>query len=325
MNYIFLIIGFALLIKGADIFVDGASAIAKKFGIPSVIIGLTIVSIGTSAPELAVSIIASFKDANEITMGNILGSNIFNTLMVLGATAIIMPIAITKSTISKDFVISVIVSVVLLILTFGGMYFGGNSKISRLSGIILLVICIAYIGSLIISTKKINGLNENIEMEEVKEIEEIKVSICIVKILIGIIGVVVGGQLVVDSATNIATSFGMSQKLIGLTIVAVGTSLPELVTSMVAAMKRENDIALGNVLGSNIFNILLILGASASINPITVAPSLAIDLIFLIVVTLILGAFIFIGNKEESKLSRTQGTVLVLIYLVYIVYIVIRN
>ena len=320
MSYIFLIIGFALLIKGADIFVDGASAIAKKFGIPAVIVGLTIVSIGTSAPELAVSIIASLKGANEITMGNILGSNIFNTLMVLGVTSIIMPIVIKKSTISKDFFISVMVSILLLVLTFGSMLFGGNSKISRLSGIILLVFCIAYIISLIIATKKSNGLDESEETEE-----EIKVVNCIIKILFGIIGVVIGGQMVVDSATNIAIAFGMSQKLIGLTIVAVGTSLPELVTSMMAAIKGENDIALGNVFGSNIFNILLILGVSATISPIAVASQLGIDLIFLIVITLILGAFMFIGKNGKSKLSRKEGMLLVLIYIAYIIYIVIRN
>ena len=320
MSYIFLIIGFALLIKGADIFVDGSSAIAKKFGIPAVIVGLTIVSIGTSAPELAVSIIASLKGANGITMGNILGSNIFNTLMVLGVTSIIMPIVIKKSTIRKDFFISVMVSILLLVLTFGSMLFGGNSKISRLSGIILLVFCIAYIVSLIIATKKSNGVDESEETEE-----DIKVFNCIIKILFGIIGVVIGGQMVVDSATNIATAFGMSQKLIGLTIVAVGTSLPELVTSIMAAIKGENDIALGNVFGSNIFNILLILGVSATITPIAVAPQLGIDLIFLIIITLILGAFMFIDKNGKSKLSRKEGMLLVLIYIAYIVYILIRN
>lgn len=323
MNYILLIIGFALLIKGADIFVDGASKVAKKFGIPAVIVGLTIVSIGTSAPELAVSVIGALKGANEITVGNILGSNIFNTLMVLGVTSIIMPIVIKKSTISKDFIISVIVAIVLLALTFGSMIWGGIPQINRLSGIILLVLCIAYIVSLIIATKKSNNSCENSDSEE--DEEEVKVLTCIIKILFGIIGVVIGGQMVVDSATNIATAFGMSQKLIGLTIVAVGTSLPELVTSMVAAIKQENDIALGNIFGSNIFNILLILGASATIKPMSVSPQLGIDLIFLIVVTLILGAFMFIGKEGKSKLSRKEGIVLVLIYIAYVVYIVMRN
>lgn len=323
MNYILLIIGFVLLIKGADIFVDGASKVAKKFGIPAVIVGLTIVSIGTSAPELAVSIIASLKGANEITMGNILGSNIFNTLMVLGITSIIMPIVIKKSTIKKDFLVSIIVAILLLVLTFGNVIWGGNPQISRLSGIILLILCVAYILSLIISTKNINKLDNNIENEEPKE--EINILTCIIKILVGIIGVVFGGQMVVNSATAIATAFGMSQKLIGLTIVAVGTSLPELVTSMMAAIKGENDIALGNVLGSNIFNMLLILGTASTISPIAVAPQLGIDLIFLIVVTLILGAFMFTGKNGESKLSKKEGIILVLIYVAYIAYIVMRN
>lgn len=323
MSYILLIIGFVLLIKGADIFVDGASAIAKKFGIPAVIVGLTIVSIGTSAPELAVSIISSLKGANEITMGNVLGSNIFNTLMVLGITSIIMPIAIKKSTISKDFIISIIVAIILLVLTFGNLIWGGSPQISRLSGIILLMLCIAYIVSLIIATKNSNESNNDIENEEPKE--EVKILTCIIKILVGITGVVFGGQMVVNSATEIATAFGMSQKLIGLTIVAVGTSLPELVTSMMAAIKGENDIALGNVLGSNIFNVLLILGTASAISPISVAPQLGIDLIFLIAVTLILGAFMFTGKNGESKLSKKEGIILVLIYVAYVAYIVMRN
>ncbi|MGL5084202.1 MAG: calcium/sodium antiporter [Clostridium sp.] len=323
MSYILLVIGFVLLIKGADIFVDGASAIAKKFGIPAVIVGLTIVSIGTSAPELAVSLISSLKGANEITMGNVIGSNIFNTLMVLGITSIIMPIVIIKSTIRKDFIISVMVVILLFILTFGNAIFGGNPQISRISGIILLILCVLYIISLIISTKKQNASSEDIVVNTNEE--EIKIGSCVVKILVGVIGVVLGGQIVVDCATAIATQFGMSEKLIGLTIVAIGTSLPELVTSMMAAIKQENDIALGNVLGSNIFNILLILGTSATISPIAVASQLGIDLIFLIVVTLILGGFMFLGKNTESKLSRKEGIALVTIYIGYVVYIVIRN
>ncbi|MBU3106237.1 calcium/sodium antiporter [Clostridium gasigenes] len=323
MNYILLIIGFVLLIKGADIFVDGASEIAKKFKIPEIIVGLTIVSIGTSAPELAVSIISSLKGSNEITMGNIIGSNIFNTLMVLGITSIIMPIVIKKSSISKDFIITVIVAILLLVLTFGDLLWGGTSQISTLNGIVLLILCIGYLLLLLLDTKKSNSLAENIESEEPQE--EIKILTCIIKILIGIAGVVSGGEMVVNAATNIATTFGMSQKLIGLTIIAVGTSLPELVTSIIAAIKGKNDIALGNVFGSNIFNMLLILGTAASINPIPVLPQLGIDLIFLIVVTLILGGFMFVGKNGKSKLSRKEGLILVLMYVVYIVYIVIRN
>ncbi|MBB6713792.1 calcium/sodium antiporter [Clostridium gasigenes] len=323
MSYILLIIGFVLLIKGADIFVDGASEIAKKFKIPEIIVGLTIVSIGTSAPELAVSIISSLKGSNEITMGNIIGSNIFNTLMVLGITSIIMPIVIKKSSISKDFIITVIVAILLLVLTFGDLLWGGTSQISTLNGIVLLILCIGYLLLLLLDTKKSNSLVENIESEEPQE--EIKILTCIIKILIGVAGVVSGGEMVVNAATNIATTFGMSQKLIGLTIIAVGTSLPELVTSIIAAIKGKNDIALGNVFGSNIFNMLLILGTAASINPIPVLPQLGIDLIFLIVVTLILGGFMFVGKNGKSKLSRKEGLILVLMYVVYIVYIVIRN
>ncbi|MBU3131124.1 calcium/sodium antiporter [Clostridium gasigenes] len=323
MSYILLIIGFVLLIKGADIFVDGASEIAKKFKIPEIIVGLTIVSIGTSAPELAVSIISSLKGSNEITMGNIIGSNIFNTLMVLGITSIIMPIVIKKSSISKDFIITVIVAVLLLVLTFGDLLWGGTSQISTLNGIVLLILCIGYLLLLLLDTKKSNSLVENIESEEPQE--EIKILTCIIKIFIGVAGVVSGGEMVVNAATNIAATFGMSQKLIGLTIIAVGTSLPELVTSIIAAIKGKNDIAIGNVFGSNIFNMLLILGTAASINPIPVLPQLGIDLIFLIVVTLILGGFMFVGKKGNSKLSRKEGLILVLMYVVYIIYIVIRN
>lgn len=322
MSYIILVIGFIFLIKGADIFVDGSSKVAKKFRIPAVIVGLTIVSIGTSAPELAVSIISSLKGTNEIAMGNIIGSNIFNTLMVLGVASIIMPIAINKSTISRDFIVSIIVAILLLVITFGNLILGKSPQISRISGIILLILCVTYILSLVIATKKSNGLKEDLEESEDKDV---KILTCIIKILLGVTGIIFGGQMVVNSATNIAIQFGMSEKLIGLTIVAIGTSLPELVTSMMAAIKQENDIALGNVLGSNIFNILLILGISATIKPIDVAEQLGIDLIFLIVVTLILGIFMFVGKNRESKLSRKEGVALVLIYVAYLFYIVIRN
>ena len=316
MSYIILIIGFILLIKGADIFVDGASNIAKKFGIPSIIVGLTIVSLGTSAPELAVSLIASLEGSNGITIGNVLGSNIFNTLIVLGLTSIIMPIIIKKSIIFKDYIVNVIVTIVLLILTFGRTLLNNEPGLTRVSGIILLIGCIGYIIYLIKSAKDGNDNNVN---------EEINILSSSIKIIIGIIGIILGGNLVVNSASDIAYSFGLSDKLVGLTIVAMGTSLPELVTSMIAAIKGENDIAIGNVLGSNIFNILLILGVSSTINPIVISSSLLVDIVFLIVISVILGIFMFTGKKEKLSLGRVEGLILVLLYISYIAYIIFRN
>ncbi|MDU3721836.1 MAG: calcium/sodium antiporter, partial [Clostridium celatum] len=293
MDYIFLIIGFFLLIKGADIFVSGAAAISKKLGIPSVIVGLTIVSLGTSAPELAVSVISSIQGSNDIAVGNVLGSNIFNTLMVLGVTIIIMPLIIKKETIKKDFIINILITILFLILTFNGILFGGQNYISRLDGIILLIICVTYIGFLVWSVKKgnvikVDKLDEEISVEVVLS-EDINIGKSILKIIIGIAGIVIGGNIVVDSASTIATAWGMSEKLVGLTIVAMGTSLPELVTSAVAALKGEEDMALGNILGSNIFNILLIIGISSVISPILVSSTLIVDFVFLIVVTLFIG------------------------------------
>ncbi|MBS6502252.1 MAG: calcium/sodium antiporter [Clostridium sp.] len=318
MSYLILIIGFILLIKGADIFVDGAAKIAKKFGIPSIIVGLTIVSLGTSAPELSVSLIASFEGNNGITIGNVLGSNIFNTLMVLGVTAIIMPIVIKKNSVIKDYIINIVVSIVLLVLTFGRVLLNKEAALTRISGIILLILCIIYTLYLIKSAK-------SRKEEDSEEEEDIKILSCIIKIILGIIGIIAGGNLVVSSASDIAYSFGLSDKLVGLTIVAVGTSLPELVTTMIASIKGENDIAIGNVLGSNIFNILLILGVSSSINAIPISSSLLIDILFLIVISIILGIFMFKGKKDKLKLDKLEGLILVLLYIIYMVYIISRN
>ena len=317
MDFIILIIGFFLLIKGADIFVDGASSIAKKIGIPSVIVGLTIVSLGTSAPELAVSLISSFNGNNGIAVGNVLGSNLFNTLVVLGGTAIVAPLIIKKSTIKRDYITTLLVTILTCFLIFG-LVPKSENMLSRISGIILLVVCIAYMFILVKAAKK-----DSVKDEE--NTSEIKMSKNILLSLIGVVGIVFGGNLVVDSATNIAYSLGMSEKLVGLTIVAVGTSLPELVTSIVAALKGENDIALGNVLGSNIFNLVLILGASATITPIAVSGVMIIDFIILIAVTLFIGALIFLNKKEEKRLGRLEGIILVGIYVAYLAYIIMRN
>ena len=317
MDFIILIIGFFLLIKGADIFVDGASSIAKKIGIPSVIVGLTIVSLGTSAPELAVSLISSFNGNNGIAVGNVLGSNLFNTLVVLGGTAIVAPLLIKKSTIKRDYIATLVVTILTCFLIFGVVPKSEN-MLSRISGIILLVVCVVYMFILVKAAKK-----DSVKDEE--NTSEIKMSKNILLSLIGVVGIVFGGNLVVDSATNIAYSLGMSEKLVGLTIVAVGTSLPELVTSIVAALKGENDIALGNVLGSNIFNLVLILGASATITPIAVSGVMIIDFIILIAVTLFIGALIFFNKKEEKRLGRLEGIILVGIYVAYLAYIIMRN
>ena len=326
MSYIFLIIGFFLLIKGADIFVSGASNISKRLGIPSVIVGLTIVSLGTSAPELAVSAISSIKGSNEIAVGNVLGSNLFNTLMVLGVTTIIMALTIKKSEVKRDFSINILVTILLLLLTFTTLLGGKDNYISRLDGIVLLIGCISYIAYLILSVKRGKIVSENIQEElALESTNETSIFKSILKLIIGVAGIVIGGQIVVDSATSIATSLGMSEKLVGLTIVAIGTSLPELVTSVVAAIKGEEDIALGNILGSNIFNILLIIGLSSAISPIAVSSNLIFDFVFLIVVTLIIGIMIFANKSDEKRFGKKEGIIIVALYVIYMIYIIIRN
>lgn len=328
MSYILLIVGFCLLIKGADIFVDGASAISRKLGIPAVIVGLTIVSLGTSAPELAVSIISSLQGSNEMAVGNVLGSNIFNTLMVLGVTVIIMPLIVKKQTIKKDFFISVIVTGIFLFLTFNGLIFGKANVISRFDGVILLIIGALYILYLIYSVKN-GSVKEEDEASEValdvELSEEVNIPKSILSLVIGVVGIVVGGDLVVDSASAIATTFGMSDKLVGLTIVAMGTSLPELVTSTVAALKGQEDMALGNILGSNIFNILLIIGVASTITPIVVSSTLLVDFMFLLIVTLIIGLMIFLNKSEEKKFGKFEGALFVSLYLGYMIFIIFRN
>ena len=320
MNYLILLIGFILLIKGADIFVDSASNIASKFKIPKMIVGLTIVSLGTSAPELAVSLIASLNGSNGITIGNVLGSNIFNTLMVLGVTSIIMPIIIIKDTVYKDYIVNLGVGIILLLLTFISYIFNKEAGLSRLSGVVLLILAIAYTIYLIIGAK-----NADADEEDNEESSDFNLVKYIFKIIIGAIAIIIGGNLVVNSASDIASNFGLSDKLIGLTIVAMGTSLPELVTSIIASVKGENDIAIGNVLGSNIYNILLILGVSSSINPIVFSNSLFIDILFLIFISLLLGVFMFNNKKKVLKLNKLEGLVLVLLYVGYMSYIIFRR
>lgn len=317
--YVWLIIGFVCLIKGADFFVEGSSSIAKIFNVPTVIIGLTIVAMGTSAPETAVSISAALQGANEIAVSNVVGSNFFNLLMVVGICAILQPINITMSLIKRDYPYSIFATILLLVFLVIGNIITGNPTLTRADGIIMLIFFIAYLIMLIRSTLIEIARGDKVEIEEVKS-RSLPVSIAL--ILVGLAGIIVGGDLVVKSATEIATVFGMSNTLIGLTIVAMGTSLPELVTSIVAAKKGEADLALGNVIGSNIFNILLVLGISSTVHGIAVQFDSVIDTVLLIAVNLIILAIVL---KKKSSIGRFVGIIMVVMYLIYTVYIIMRN
>lgn len=309
--YIVLVVSFVALIKGADIFVEGASSLAKKLGVSAAVIGLTIVAMGTSAPEAAVSISAALKGSNEIALGNVVGSNLFNLLMVLGICMIITKLPTQKETLKRDFPWNVIATVAIIAFI---VFF--DTKITRLEGVALLVLFVSYMGYLLYKTLKERNVSEE------DEIADISLGKSLIFLVIGLALVIVGGDLVVDSATSIARSWGVSDALIGLTIVAMGTSLPELVTSIIAARKGESDMAIGNVIGSNLFNLLFILGMTATIMPVAIdlASGILIDTIVLLAVTVMMYIFSATGNK----LQRVEGVVAVLCYGGYLAYIITR-
>ncbi|MBO6229272.1 MAG: calcium/sodium antiporter [Ruminiclostridium sp.] len=321
LSCLLLVVGFVALIKGADFFVDGSSGLAANFKVPGVIIGLTIVAMGTSAPELAVSTSAAIAGSNEIALSNVVGSNIFNLLGVLGICALIHPIPIDKTIMKRDYPISVIISFVTLLAVGLGFVLSGNfaetgmldnvGEISRIYGIILLVMFVAYIAMLIIQARK--------DRQQEEAVVPMPVWKCILLIIVGLACIIIGGELVVDNAKKIAAAAGMSETLIGLTIVAIGTSLPELVTSIVASKKGENGLAVGNVVGSNIFNILFILGVSSTIHPIAVNLASVLDLAILIIVSVI--TFIF---AKSGKLSRPAGAAMVALYAADVVFAIVR-
>ncbi|MBO5448066.1 MAG: calcium/sodium antiporter [Ruminococcus sp.] len=314
LEIILLAVGFVCLIKGADFFVDGASALAKKMKIPSLIIGLTIVAMGTSAPELAVSISSAAKGSNAMAVSNVIGSNLFNLLMVLGICAAIMPIVVTKEVLRRDYPVSIAASVLFILFILDGV-------LSRTEAAVLFLCLIAYMIVTIINAKK----NKIADEENDQSFSPIK---CAFFLIGGILAIVLGGNLVVDNAKAIAIAAGMSETLVGLTICAVGTSLPELVTSMTASKKGENDMAVGNVVGSNIFNIFCILGISGIISPIDLKASgdgsevsALMDGAILFAVSII-ALILCIKGK---KLSRSDGILMSLIYLAYMAFIVARN
>lgn len=328
MNYILLLIGFILLVKGADYFVDGSSSIAKKLRVPSLIIGLTIVAFGTSAPEASVSITAAINNQNGMAIGNVIGSNIFNLLMVLGASGIIKPLIVEKSMLSKEFPFLLLISIILVTLSLDTLFFNSTiNTIGRIDGLILLVLFGFFLYYLISSALK-NRNESYFEEESSIDIDTVNIKVIeksdsIIKpILISIIGigaVIFGGNLVVNSASNIATNLGISEQLIGLTIVSIGTSLPEFVTSVIAATKGESDLALGNVVGSNIFNILFILGASSVISPLTVDYKLIIDGIIMILSTLL----VYFYAYRKNNISKLESLSLLVFYLLYLGYLIL--
>lgn len=310
MNYILLFIGFLLLIKGADIFVEGSSNIAKFFKIPTIIIGLTLVAFGTSAPETAVSITAAINKSSDLSVSNIIGSNIFNLFVVLGITSLFKEVVTEKEVIKKDYSLSLFSSILLLVLIVINYFIKGSFILSRIGGGILLLVLIFYLINLV---KSVDSSK--------KVVEERKFSIKdVIFIIVGLVGVVLGGNLTVNAATEIARTFGMSERFIGLTIVAMGTSLPELCTSLVALLKGENDIAVGNVIGSNIFNILFILGSASLVNPMLINVESIIDLSILIIASILLLVFGF----NDLKLKKKEGVGMLLFYVGYFIYIFMR-
>lgn len=304
MQIVFLAIGFVMLVKGADWFVDGAAGIAERFGVPQLVVGLTIVAMGTSAPEAAVSITAALKGSADITIGNVVGSNILNILIILGISSVIVSIAVAKSTIRYEIPYMLIITALLL-----GMGWTGN-VITFGEGVVLWLAFILYLAYLFVMAKK--------NREEVSEDEQLKpVWQLLVLTVVGLVLIVWGSDVTVDAATAIAQYVGLSERFIGLTIVALGTSLPELFTSVSAAMKGKADIAIGNIVGSNIFNILFVVGTTALITPVVFAPNFVIDTL----VAIAAGVLLLLCVLRGKKLTRTGGILMLLSYAGYFVYL----
>lgn len=309
-----LLAGLLLILFGANWLVDGSSSIAKRFGISEFVIGLTIVGIGTSTPEMVVSFMSSFQGKADMAIGNIVGSNIFNTLMILGVTALISPLAITKSNLKRDIPLNIIVTVMLILLGMNLTIFGkGQDQLSRIDGAILLALFAGYLWT---SFKSDQGDSE----EGGEGIKEYKNGVSVLMIIAGLAGLIVGGRLFVNSATELAKMFGVSDKFIAITIMAAGTSMPELATCVVAALKGRGQLALGNVLGSNIANILLILGGAALINPLSFAGMTYVDLGIILIGALVILASAFMFKKKE--LDRYEGAIFVLMEIGYMWYLI---
>ena len=312
-SIVLLLVGFVLLIKGADFFVEGSSSVAKSLRIPSMIVGLTIVAMGTSLPELAVSVTASLAGNNALAVSNVIGSNIFNLMLVCGACALFAPLIVQKNTLKKEIPLSVVCVVLLLVLGLFGMELG------RTDGVILLILFIGFLVWMVKSALKAHAESANLE-ESDNEYKIYPAWVCVIYIVGGAIAIKFGGDFVVDGASAIAMKAGLSQNLVGLTIVAMGTSLPEFVTSVVAARKNEVDMAFGNVIGSNIFNILFILGVTATISPVAFIMENVVDSVILLIVSILVWVFAWSRLHIEKK----EGIVLLACYTGYLIYICMR-
>ena len=318
-----LAVGFAFLVKGADFFVEGSSSIAKKLKVPPIIIGLTIVAMGTSLPETAVSVTASLVQNNELAVSNVVGSNIFNLMFVIGVCSILTPIMVQKATVVRDIPLSLGCALFLLVLGISGLGDKTEMTLGHADGVIFLIVFAGYIFTMVRSAMKARAAGQKVEIEGVEEcdnMKELSYGKSILFLIVGAAAIAFGGDLTVDTASRIAIELGMSQTLVGLTIVSIGTSLPELVTSVVAARKNEVDMAVGNAVGSNIFNILMVLGISSAISPVALIRENIIDIVLLMVFSVMV--WIFAGTRK--KIERKEGIIMVVVYLVYCAYIIAR-
>jgi len=320
LTYVLFFIGFVALIKGADLLVDGASSLAGRLGVSALVIGLTIVAFGTSAPELVVNLLASWQGNTDIAIGNVLGSNIVNILLILGISAIFYPLAVQKGTVWKEIPFALLAVVVLAVLANDVAIDGLTaSDLSRSDGIVLLSFFIIFLYYIFGLVKRESSNGDSAVAAE----PQFTMLRSTMMVLAGVAGLVVGGKWIVDGAVAFATSFGVSEALIGLTIVAIGTSLPEMATSVVAAYKKNVDIAVGNIVGSNIFNVFWILGVSSLIRPLPFDPALTMDLFVTVGATLVLFLALFVGKRHT--IERSQGVLFVILYVSYITFLILRG
>ncbi len=312
LSFLLLIVGFAFLIKGADWLVNGSTSIARHYNVSELVIGLTIVAFGTSAPELVVSIISSTKGLNDVTLGNVVGSNLFNLLLILGVSGVIFPLVVQVKTVWKEIPFSLLAAILLFLLANYTFNSGEIRSIDRIDGIFLLFFFIIFLVYIFYNMKN----NEEVLDAGFNEMKPVK---SVLLIIVGLASLIISSRVVVDNAVKVASILGASEKIIGVTIVSAGTSLPELVTSVVAAFKRRSDLAIGNIIGSNIFNILLVLGVSSIIHPIEYNVSFNTDILLLIASTVLLFAFMFSGKRH--KLDRWEAGLFIAAYLGYIYYL----